>query len=221
MDQPQQRFHVVLQGRRVGPYDRRTIIGMRIRKALASTDVLVDGQGAELTVADLIGRRPPKSFDPQRTGNFSVVRATLTGSLVAVRGKGLAVPRFRGELELRVQSDVLRIAGRFRRRLGWREDRIKIPLQDIAHLRVRGSEVDLGLRGAPGQPPQELVLELFTPESAAELAGFLPAATPFPPGGSLPAATLGTAFQGLWIALATSVLVLAAVFTVLLVRRWN
>jgi hypothetical protein len=221
MDQPQQRFHVVLQGRRVGPYDRRTIIGMRIRKALASTDLLVDAQGAELTVADLIGRRPPKPFDPQRTGNFSVVRATLAASLVAVRGKGLAVPRFRGELELRVQSDVLRIAGRFRYGLGWREDRIKIPLQDIAHLRVRGSEVDLGLRAAPGQPLQELVLELFTPESAAELAGFLPAATPFPPGSGLPAATLGTAFQGLWIALATSVLVLAAVFTVLLVRRWH
>ncbi len=221
MDQPQPRFHVVLQGRRVGPYDRRTIIGMRIRKALASTDVLVDAQGVELTVADLIGRRPPKPFEPTRTGNFSVVQATLTGSLVAVRGRGLPIPAFKGELEVRAQTDVLRIAGRFRRGLGWRDDRVKIPLQDIVHARVRGSEVDLGLRSAPGAPLQQLVLELFTPESAGELVEHLAYATPYPPGQTPPAATLGTALQGLWIAMATSTLVLVAVFTVLLVRRWH
>jgi len=29
-------YHVLLEGRKVGPYDRRTIVGMRIKKTLTS-----------------------------------------------------------------------------------------------------------------------------------------------------------------------------------------
>src|SRR4029453_7832312 len=55
-------YHVLLEGRTVGPYDRRTIVGMRIKKALASDHVLIGADGDRLTVADLIHRRSPAPF---------------------------------------------------------------------------------------------------------------------------------------------------------------
>ncbi|MDB5873712.1 MAG: hypothetical protein JWQ07_3154 [Ramlibacter sp.] len=175
-------YHVLLAGRKVGPYDRRTIVGMRIKNALTSDHVLVGVDGSELTVAELIGQHPAPSFSPDRSGSFSVVQATFTAALVEVRGKGLDVPRFKDEVEARVQGGVLRIAGRFRKGLGWKEDRVKLVLKDVVHARVQGSLVDLWLRtgAAPGKPLQRLTLELFTHESAGELVDWMPGATPWP-----------------------------------------
>ena len=80
MDNPV--YHVVLEGRTIGPYDRRTIVGMRIKKTLTSDHVLIDSGGAQLTVADLIGRKPRSNdFHPNRTGGFSLVQATYPASL--------------------------------------------------------------------------------------------------------------------------------------------
>ncbi|WP_145979561.1 hypothetical protein [Ramlibacter tataouinensis] len=168
-----------LEGRSVGPYDRRTIIGMRIRKALTSADVLIGRDGSRSTVADLIGRRGP-AFSPTRTGSFSLVQATYTAALVRRAARGAGIPLFRGEMEARVQSDVLRLAGRFRRNFAWKEDRVKIPLKDFVHARVRGSLVDLCLRAVNGRRLHRVTLELFTPEAAGEFVDWLPEATPFP-----------------------------------------
>lgn len=223
MEQPL--FHVVLEGRKVGPYDRRTIVGMRIKKTLTSDHVLIDSNGAQLTVADLIGRRPRSNdFNPNRTGGFSLVQATYPASLVGVQGKGLEIPRFRGEVEARVQTEVLRIAGRYRKFIGWKEDRVKLPLQDIVHARVKSSQVDLWLRAAQGGELQRISLELFTPEAAGELADWLPNATPWPePSGSgpasLPAALPATDHRVLWISVAAVVVVVGVVLAVLMSRR--
>jgi len=175
-------YHVLLEGRKVGPYDRRTIVGMRIKKTLTSDHVLISADGAQLTVAELIGKPPASSsFNPDRSGSFSVVQATFAAGLAEVEGKGIDIPRFKGEIEARVQGDVLRLAGRFRHGLGSKEDRIKLALKDVVHARVRGSLVDLWLRPAqPGKDMQRVTLELFTPEAAGELVDWLPAATPWP-----------------------------------------
>jgi hypothetical protein len=179
----QTHYHVLLEGRTVGPYDRRTIIGMRIRNALAGEHVLVGADGAKLTVDDLIRSKRPEPFNPNRSGSYSLVRATFTSGLVEVQGNGLPIPRFLGEVETRVQSDVIRLAGRFRRTFGWKEDRVKIPLKSVVHARVRNSLVDLWLRAEGGGTRlQRLTLELFTPESAGELVDWLPDAKPWPAG---------------------------------------
>lgn len=223
MEQPL--FHVVLEGRKVGPYDRRTIVGMRIRKTLTSDHVLIDSDGVQLTVADLIGRKPRSNdFNPNRTGGFSLVQATFPASLAGVQGRGMEIPRFRGEVEARVQTDVLRIAGRFRRFIGWKEDRVKLPLQDIVHARVKGSQLDLWLRTAQLSDLQRISLELFTPEAAGELADWLPNASPWPeaPGSgpaSLPAALPASDHRVLWISVASAVLVVGVVLAVLMSRR--
>lgn len=176
-------YHVLLEGRRVGPYDRRTIVGMRIKKALTSQDVVVAGNGRELTVGELVKMdRPDNDFGASRSGSYSVVQAVHTAALVESAGSGFALPPFKGEVEVRVQTRALRLAGRFRSGLGWKEDRVKIPLQDLKHARARGSLVDLGLQPGDGAPLQRITLELFTPEGAAELMAGLPAVTPWPEG---------------------------------------
>jgi hypothetical protein len=210
-------FHVLLQGRKVGPYDRRTLIGMRIKNTLTSDHVLLDGGGAELTVGDLIGRTRSNDSNPARSGGASVVQATYTGSLAAVEGKGANIPPFRGELEIRVQGDVLRIAGRFRRGLGWKEDRVKLVLKDIVHARASGSQVDLWLRVAPGHGPVRVTLELFSLDSATQLVGWLPAASP-PPVGVTTGLRTAPAAHALWVAIGSAVVVVGIVLAVL-VRR--
>jgi hypothetical protein len=220
-------YHVLLEGRTVGPYGRRTIVGMRIKKALTSDHVLISANGARLTVGDLIGPRPSQSFSPDRSGRLSVVLATYSASLLEVQGRGIEIPKFRGEVQARVQSSVLRIAGRFRHRLRWKEDRVKIPLKDVVHARVRGSLVELWLRNADYPALQRIALELFTPEAASELVEWFPAASPFPepaaPTAKAPTELIcldaASASGTLWVAAVGVTLVVALMLMVLLLRR--
>ena len=218
-DAPESNFHVLLEGAKVGPYNRRTIVGMRIKNTLTSDHVLVGNDGGELTVADLIGRRPPEDFSANRSGVFSLVRATFSAALVEADRGTVEVPPFKDEIEARVQLDVLRLAGRYRKGLGWKEDRVKVPLRDIVHARVRGSLVELWLRNAPSKKLQKVVLELFTPQAAGDLVEWLPDATAWPePAVAAPAASRNTSGgHGLWVAIGTIAMVL---FTVLIVILW-
>lgn len=223
-------YHVLLEGRTVGPYDRRTIVGMRIRRTLTSDHVLISTGGAQLTVAELIGRRAAQPSSPDRSGSVSLVQATFSASVLEIDGPGMAIPRFKDEVEVRVQMDVLRVAGRFRQRLGWREGRVKILLKDVVHARVKGSQVDLWLRHPQKARLQRIALELFTPEAAAEFVGWLPSATPYPvstpaavplsvvptSAGQSPGASTSSA---LWVAVVGVTLVVALMLMVLLLRR--
>ena len=149
--------------------------------------MLIGTDGTRLTVGELIGQRPARPFSGDRSGSFSLVHATFTATVLEVAGRGLAIPRFRGEVEARVQADVLRISGRFRRGLGWKEGRVKIPLKDVVHALVKGSQLNLWLRAPrPGDAMQRLVLELFSPEAAGELVEWFVSATPWP-GSTMPA----------------------------------
>ncbi|MDB5882515.1 MAG: hypothetical protein JWP43_2393 [Ramlibacter sp.] len=219
-------YHVLLEGSRVGPYDRRTIVGMRIKKALTSDHVLVGADGTQLTVGELIRRRSPTPFNPERSGSYSVVQGAYAASLVQVSGSWLEIPRFKGEVEARVQADgVLRLAGRFRRGFGWKDGRVKIALKAVAHVRVAGTQVELGLRGDASGRPAQLTLDLFTPETANEFVQWLPDATPFP--AVLPNAKGRTATppaasqQAVWMAavsVSSVAVVVAVVFLVVLYR---
>lgn len=186
-------YHVVLDGRKVGPYDRRTIVGMRIKKTLTSEHAVVTADGVQFTVGDLLKTRDGAlPFQPDRSGTYSLVQATYVASLADVNGRGFAIPDFKGELEARVQSKVLRLAGRFRHGLGWKEDRVKLPLAAIVYARVRGTLVDLWLRHEDRRGLQTLCLELFSPELAGEFVDWLPSAQPWP-GAAAAAAAQGTA----------------------------
>ena len=220
------RYHVVLDGRRVGPYDRRTIVGMRVRKTLTSRSMLEGSDGARLTVAELLHGTLPESPAPApgpvpaARASHAAIQAMHAADLLEVRGRGHEVPPFKGEVEVRVQTRVLRIAGRFRGALGWKEDRVKLPLQDIVHAGLQGSVVELGVRPPSGEALQHLKLDLRTPEAARELVEGLPHAVPAP--GSEPLAASGRAArprprrQVLWFALALA----ALLFGLLAVRAY-
>jgi hypothetical protein len=194
---------------------------MRIKETLTSEHVLIGTDGSQLTVADLIGQQgPASSFNPDRSSSFSVVRARYTAALHEVQGPGAGIPRFRGEVEVRVQGDVLRIAGRFRRGLGWKDGRVKLALKDVVHARTRGSQVDLWLRAAKaGGAMQRICMQLFTQEAAGELVEWLPAATPWP---ETPVPATGADHKMLWLSglgLAVVVVILVVLILVLLMQR--
>ncbi|MBG9387338.1 hypothetical protein [Caenimonas aquaedulcis] len=216
-------YHVVLDGRKIGPYDRRTIVGMRIKKALTSDHVLIGTDGSQSTVARLIGTRPPGQFNADRSQSFSVVQATFAAGLVEAEGRELQIPAFAGEVEVRVQGPVLRIAGTFRKGFGWRQDRVKLQVGDIVHARIRATQVDLWLRTgeAAAAPLRRVTLELFTPESAGELVEWFPAATPWPGGNDQAGARVKGDKQVLWAAGAAvgAAAVVLLVFVALAGRR--
>jgi hypothetical protein len=214
-------YEVLLERGKVGPYDRRTIVGMRIKKTLASEDVLVARDGSRLTVADLLRMRPlDNRFQPNRSGSYSLVQATYSASLIGVRGGTHDIPAFKGEVEARVQTEVLRIAGRFRQGLGWKEDRVKLPLKDIAHARVRNTTVDLWLRQASRKNFLHVALELFTPEAAGEFVEWLPDATPLP-GGKEPATNAAPASSKpwVWVAVVGTAVIVTGVLVAVLAHR--
>lgn len=210
-----QLYHVLLEGRTVGPYDRRTIVGMRVKKALTSKHLLVGPDGVQLTVAELLNGKPaPPKFEPSRSGSYSVIQATHPAKLLEVEGSGYEIPPFKGDVEIRVQTKVLRLSGRCRDGLAWKEERVKVPLQDIAHARLRGSIVDLWVRPASGKPLQRLSLEMGTREAAGELAESLPHAAPWPgsePLAARPPVTPSALHPLLWAAVVGTALVVGGV----------
>lgn len=222
-------YHVLLDGRTVGPYDRRTIVGMRVKKTLGSDHVLVGADGARTTVGALVRQDAPVpafqasnngGLEPPRPSSYSVIQAMHPATLLEVEGAGYAVPSFQGEIEVRVQTKVLRVAGRFREGRNWKEDRVKFPLQDIAHARLRGSVVDLWVRPPGGAALQRVSLDLGTPEAAGELAESLPHASPWP--GSEPLAAGLNKASGvhplLWTVVAGTVVAVGAVLVWVLTR---
>ena len=224
-------YHVLYEGRRMGPYDRRTIVGMRVKKALSSDQVVVAPDGAEMTVAELVygglapapRRQEDETLAPARVGgSYSVVEGIYPARLLEVEGAGYAVPAFKDEVELRVQTRVLRLAGRFREGRAWKEDRVKFPLQDIQHARLGGTVVDLWVRVAEQGGLQRISLDLLSRDAAGELAGALPHAVPYP--GSEPLAARPAGGSGihpwLWaVVVGTAVFVTMVLVWVLLNRR--
>jgi len=181
VDQPN--YRVLLDGRTVGPYDRKTIVGMRVKRMLTGDPLLVAGDGPRLTVRELVGA-PPADPPGRREASggstgASPVLGTYTGILVEAP-RGMGIPAFKGELEVRVHADVLRLAGRRRRGFGWKDDRVKIPLADVVHAHAKGPRLDAWLQAPDSKRLRRLALHMFTAEAAEEVLHCLPAGTTDP-----------------------------------------
>lgn len=220
MDQPN--YHVLLDGRTVGPYDRKTIVGMRIKRMLTGDHLLVAADGTRLTVRELVGgpTAGPRSgrHASRSPAGSSPVLGTYTGILVQAGWRSGPVPAFKGELEVRVHADRLRLAGRRRRGFGWKDDRVKVPLADVAHARAKGPRVDFWLQPAGSKRSQRVALHMFTAEAAAELLGCLPPAMTDPdqPAAVRARAAAGRSAAPAGRALAVAVLGVSAVIALVL-----
>lgn len=176
-------YHVLHEGRRMGPYDRRTIVGLRIKKTLTSAHELEASDGSRLTVAELLGRQPTRAdFSALRSGAYTAAKLTCSACLVDSEPGPVEILPFSGEIELRLHPDLLRIAGTYRTGRSIKEGRVKLPLKDIAYIRHTGSRVDLWLRAdaAAGGGLQRLALDLFSEDAVRDLLQGLPEALPWP-----------------------------------------
>jgi hypothetical protein len=221
-------YHVLHDGRRMGPYDRRTIVGLRIKKTLTSEHLLEASDGTRLTVADLIGGQPAPEFNALRSGSYTSARFTCSASLAECEPGAVEIPAFQGEVQVRAHPDMLRIAGMCRTGPALKEARVKLPVKDIVHVRADGSQLALWLRAGEQQdatgPGQRLVLDLFSDESVQELLQWLPDATPPPPEAPLATATSNgpnaSLSPMLWAAVLGIVLVAGLLLLVALRRRY-
>ena len=154
-----------------------------------------------------------ESFESGHTGTYSLVKATFEAEL-SQRGRSGPVPRLEGPVEIRVQANVLRIAGRIREGIRWKDDRVKLAYPDVRHARARDSIVDLWVRD--GEALQAVSLQLTSRQAAKELVTFLPDSTPPPPH---IAAGRGSFPYGMVIGISAAVLGLVAVVLVLFGTR--
>jgi hypothetical protein len=158
-------YHLLLEGRQVGPYDKRTIVGMRMKNAIAGDSVLIGPDARRLVVDELVhGRKDEFAL----TGTFSLIKVRFDAKLASCDRHG-PLPRYEGELEVRVQEDILRVASK--------DQRVKIALKDVVHARAREQFADMWLRGDAGAL-QAASFEMASPQAAEELVRWLPGATP-------------------------------------------
>ena len=182
-------YHVFLQGKQLGPYDKRTIVGMRIKKTLTNADVLIDADGQQITVGQLLGQRSrpasldldigSSAFDALQSGAYSpVVGVFLVQRMLLSKGVR-DVPRFVGAVQARVHTDLLRLEGTSRQRFKRKAGRVKLPFGQILRAQQQAANValwlrtdarlDAHLRGAPS-----ITLMLQTAEDAKALISALP-----------------------------------------------
>jgi hypothetical protein len=149
-------YHVFLQGKQLGPYDKRTIVGMRIKKTLTNADVLIDEHDQQISVGQLLGKRSrparldmdigSSAFDALQSGAYSPVVGIFTVPRMQV-SKGLRdVPRFVGAVQARVHTDLLRLAGTSRALFKRKEGRVKLPFGQILRVQQLGANLALWVR---------------------------------------------------------------------------
>lgn len=129
-------YRLLLQDKQIGPFDRRTIVGMRIKKIVASNVAVLRSDGLMMNVSQLMADRlemadPVTGHLPSMPGPASEMWPTFLVNF----GGGLrpGAMGFVGAGELRYQGDALRLSGQ--RKTGiWRKklDRVKLALTDIA-----------------------------------------------------------------------------------------
>jgi hypothetical protein len=149
------RYYVMVDGQKLGPFDKRTITGMRIKKILTNEHKVHQENGPITTVFQLLG------------GNLSSSRFQVSSPL----SSGVVFPRFAvrflipptdvysdehfvGAGELRVQPDVLRIAGQVQAGVFGkpRDHRIKVPREHVCVTKHTGRLVLLEAQSVPGRP---------------------------------------------------------------------
>jgi hypothetical protein len=167
-------FLILPNEQRLGPYDRRTLVGMRMKKAVDKNASLLRNDGYTMTMAQLLADRTETAgqFKPSEPGTaeqpWPSYAVDCGGSFL--RGGVLG---FQGLGELRFTGDKLRINGQRKGAwLGTKEDRVKIPLSHIAWARAVSPDA-----GADAEDASVLELGLIMPvEGTSAMSLALPLA---------------------------------------------
>ncbi len=129
-------YTLLIDGRQVGPYDRKTIVGMRIKRLVDKNLTLRRNDGHTMTVAQLVADRfemtdaqnlQRQATVPPASGIWPAFLVDCGGNLMKPGAFG-----FIGKGELRFQGDFLRItANRKSGFVSTRQERSKVPLDAI------------------------------------------------------------------------------------------
>ncbi len=130
------RYHLLVGDRQLGPYDRKTIVGMRIKKLIDNNLQVLRSDSHEMTVAQLLADRfemadaeslQAHAASPPASGIWPTFLMNCGGSLMKPGAFG-----FIGKGELRFQGDFLRLtANRKSGFIATRQERSKVPLTAI------------------------------------------------------------------------------------------
>jgi hypothetical protein len=152
------RYQLLVGEHRLGPYDRRTIVGMRIKNLIDSNLQVKRSDGHSMNVAQLLADRfemadaeslHKQATSPPASGIWPAFLVNCGGSLLKPGALG-----FIGKGELRFQGDHLRItANRKAGLVSTKTERLKLPLLSLASAKADAAQPSvLVLRLKPSFP---------------------------------------------------------------------
>lgn len=131
-------YRLLLQNKQIGPFDRKTVVGMRMKKLVPKETKVLRSDGLMMSVAQLVADRLEQTDAmtgrvPTAPGLSSAMWPSFTvdfgGGWLQAGALG-----FVGKGELRCQDDALRISGQRSSLIkGSRLERFKIALTDISY----------------------------------------------------------------------------------------
>jgi hypothetical protein len=151
------RYTIELQGKLLGPFDRRTIVGMRIKKLLDNNTPLQRSDGHILTVAQLMVDKLETADERGTHGPAGPLASRLWPIFTVDFGgswRSAGALGFTGKGELRFQGDLLRLTGRRKTKLfSSKQERIKLPVSGITQARVSDKAPDVLLLSLDAHQP--------------------------------------------------------------------
>ncbi len=167
------RYHLSIGDRPLGPYDRRTIVGMRIKNLIESNISLRRSDGHQMTVEQLLADRfemadsdslKSQAVSPPASGIWPTFLMNCGGNLMKPGALG-----FIGKGELRFQGDHLRLtANRKSGLISTRQARTKLPFNALLSATVHPSQADVivlqlkpehRVEGVVGNAPAQIKLD--------------------------------------------------------------
>ncbi len=152
------RYQLLVGNKQLGPYDRKTVVGMRIKKLIDNELQTRRSDGHLMTVAQLLADRfemadaeslHQQATSPPASGIWPAFLIDCGGSLIKPGAIG-----FIGKGELRFQGDHLRITAN--RKAGFvstKVERMKLPLVSLASACAETAQTAIiVLRLKPGFP---------------------------------------------------------------------
>lgn len=176
------KYSLFANGKPLGPYERRMIVGMRVRKIIASDHMLWRDDGVEMSVAQLMQDRDESTpasvahdhfalstLGPPSSGMWPQFNVRYGGSAAKPGAWG-----FSGNGHVSYHGDELRFKGQRRNKnLGMSRYEESLPLAAIADSQCMDCILQISLQPglAFGDKQQDtlLHLEFATPQEAAEL----------------------------------------------------
>jgi hypothetical protein len=166
-------YSLLIADRQLGPYDRKTVVGMRIKKLIDNNLQLKRSDGHSMSVAQLLADRfemadaqslEKQAAAPPASGIWPSFLMNCGGSLLRPGALG-----FIGRGELRFQGDFLRLtANRKSGMISTRQERTKLPLSalvsasphaKLAHVLVLQLKPAHRVEGVVGNAPALIALD--------------------------------------------------------------